>query len=222
VRPVHAASRGSVSRVLPALAAALLAATALAAAGSPAAADGQGTPLGKLYLSFSPDSPVHAIEIDPMVPFSWYVVAEVDFTDIGDPDRNGTDGVLGWETCIEVPPEITITGREVLRPGFNGADASCAENWIVVLEGCLWAEDTPQAVVRYQGRLDAEATNVEVSLAPASPSSIEGEVPGWFVCLLTGQPTDVHPFASGWETPLVVNERVATGPSTWSAVKRRF
>jgi hypothetical protein len=185
-------------------------------------AQSQGDPLGRLYLSFAPDAEVRNAELEAMQSFELYLIAELDFTDIGDPDRNEQDGIKGWETCITIPPEVTVTNMEILRPGFNGADDSCDENWIMILDSCAFGEDMPVAFVRYEAVLTTAARNVELSLGPASPSSIDTNAPGWFVCAPRGEPGDIRPFEPDWSELTVINERVATDAFSWSAVKSLF
>jgi hypothetical protein len=182
----------------------------------------QGPDLGDLFLSFSPTLAVQHLDLKANEAFDVYLRVEVDFGDVGEPTRNGVDGIKTWEACLSIPPEITVTNRTVMHPSFNGADDSCDENWQMVLDTCLRAEDTPVILIHYQCRLSLEVRNLEIGLDAASPSSIDGGRPGWYQCQFTGQPTDLHAFASGFTEPLVINGGVRADDASWSALKTWF
>jgi hypothetical protein len=206
---------------MPSLTLALVLSILLLTLAAPVAAQ-QGPDLGQLFLSFDPDLVDQDLDLEPNQTFDVYLRAQVDFGDLGEPARNDFDGIKTWETCVTMPPEITVLDRIVMHPSFNGADDSCGENWQMVLDSCLRAENTPATLVRYRCRLDLDVTNLEISLEAASPSSIEGERPGWFQCVFTGQPSDLHAFASGYTEPVVINGGVATDGASWSSLKGRF
>lgn len=199
----------------------LFLAVLLVIAGARPAQAQQGPDLGDLFLSFHPTLVVQQLDLEANATFDVYVKVQVDFADVGEPTRNTFDGVKTWEACLSFPPEVTITDRIVTHPSFNGADESCDENWQMVLDSCLRTSEASAILVRYRCRLSLDVTNLEIAIGGASPSSIEGERPGWFQCLDTGQ-TGLHAFASGYTEPLVINSEVTVEESSWSALKDDF
>ena len=185
-----------------------------------AGASEYGSPLGELRLSFAPDEDVLRLDVEPFTTFSWYVLTAVDF---GNPTANSRDGMIAWESQIEVPPEIDVLGREPAGNPLTCGGGSCGDEWHVFLSTCFFAEDGPFQLVRYDAQLLSDAKDLEIRLAPPTVSDFDGLAPGWVACSFVGQPIESrHPFATGWDEPLVVNSTVAAGSSSWSALKARF
>jgi len=166
------------------------------------------TRLGNLYLSFAPDQQDAVLAgVEPLVPFNWYVVAEIDFGDLGRPEDNTTNGLLGWEANLNVPPEITVTSRTMAPPGALDIGTG-DDNWIVAWSACVLANQTPYALVTYEAMLASAAVNVEVTLDAASPSSFTPPEPGWIAC-----DYQARVFDATWATNgVVVNPRIVVKP----------
>jgi hypothetical protein len=179
-----------------------------------------GPPLGELRLSFDPVTPTLELDVEPFTTFSWYVMAEVDF---GDPTANGRDGLLLWEARIAASPEIDILDRQVEGDPLTCANGSCGDEWQVYLSRCFFASQSPFLLVRYDARLLADVSDLEVQLMPTTLSNFGGLAPGWAACSSHGVPEeDLHPFASGWTTALIINSSVRAEDASWSALKARF
>lgn len=72
-------------------------------------------PLGTLYVSWYPDryEETNSLELIPRaVPFSLYLVAEIDFAGIGAPDQNVSNGLSAWEASVEFPVDWFILATE--------------------------------------------------------------------------------------------------------------
>ena len=66
-------------------------------------------PLGTLYLSSWPDEfrEIYC-SIAPLHAFDFYLVADIDFGDIGRAEENVSNGMLAWEAQITIPTEILL------------------------------------------------------------------------------------------------------------------
>jgi hypothetical protein len=178
-----------------------------------------GIPLGDLHLSFDPNSKIQEIDVTLSQEFSWYVIASVDF---GDPTANGRDGIISWEALVDLPPEITVLSRTVAGDPLICGDGSCGDDWNLLLSTCLVAEEGPFLLVHYSAELNVEAQDLEIRLLPPTLSEFDGTAPGWAACSFNGGPEDLHPFATGWSSTLIINSSVKSEKSSWSAVKARY
>jgi hypothetical protein len=178
--------------------------------------------------------------------FTWYLVVHVDFADIGLGNQNGSNGLQAWEAGVSIPDEITVTGSTFNPPGSVNVGQPPADpndsNWIVGTGVIVTAASTPIQLVTYNGLLLADATNLEITILAAEPSSFTsvggpGEVPGWVEWNETGECAShcLRQFAR-WdvcETSFVVNYDeagetcesrciVATESTSWGGLKSRF
>ncbi|HEX9641475.1 MAG TPA: hypothetical protein VGB13_09195 [Candidatus Krumholzibacteria bacterium] len=198
----------------------LLCAAWLAAGTGVTHADDYGPPLGSLRLSFDANAPTQELDVEPFTTFSWYVMAEVDF---GDPTANSRDGLLLWEARVAHSPEINILDRQVQGDPLTCANGSCGDEWQVYLSRCFFANEAPFLLVRYDAQLLTDVSDLEIKLMPTTLSNFGGTAPGWAVCSSHGVPSvDLHPFASGWTTALIINSSVRAEAASWSALKARF
>lgn len=232
-------------------------AIALATMPRPAAAQLFADAFGDLYLTrdlsadpFDPmDGPSSTCIGDPpLQPFetlSFFLAVRLDFSAIGHPELNVSNGLRGWETKVDIPAQLTITSRTMQPPTSINVGDESINNWIVGTGTNVVANATPYAVVEYSGLLLAAAENLELRLGPSQPSSFPGtgagSPPGWLEALPTGDclnnnnPTEcLRPFArwSLCESTFVINyteDRTcllrcaeATESGTWGALKSRF
>ena len=188
-------------------------------AGASAPAQTYGPPLGMLRLSFDSTQYVDRVDVEEMQDFSWYCQVAIDF---GSPALNASDGLLLWESAISIPPQIAVLSVDWLAP-YTFCDTCSNSDWRVYLAACVFAEDTPKAILRFNARLLTSVDDLVIALGPASPSNFGSTAPGWHVCAGVGNPAvDLHPFASGWSQQLVVNSSVAQRVESWSATKARY
>jgi hypothetical protein len=102
-------------------------------------------------------------------------------------------------------------------------DGSCGDEWYVYLSRCFFADQSPFQLVRYDAQITAAVQDLEVRLLAPPLSSFGGTAPGWRLCSNNPDPTvSLHPFATGWETALIINSSVRTEEASWSSVKARF
>jgi hypothetical protein len=221
-------------------------------------ADIYGVGFGDIYLTYDPgadpfDDPwsnCNNEETDPIPPFqefTWYLVVAIDFADIGLDNQNSANGLQAWEAGVYIADEITVIGStlhpstsvNVGQPPPNDPNDS---NWIVGTGGLVSAMSTPYAVVEYQGMLLTEATDLEVLVQSAEPSSFTGTggpgpVPGWVEFEATGECDDacLRQFEV-WDTchtTLMINYTPEpcecrcygcwpTEETSWGAIKARF
>ena len=188
-------------------------------ASATASAQFYGPPLGALRLSFDPDQQRRRLDVAAMQDFSWYFQVDIDF---GSPALNFDNGLLLWESTIDIPPQIAVLSLQWLAP-YAFCDGCSNTDWRVLLAACVFAESTPKAILRFNARLLTDADDLVIGLGAASPSNFGNTGPGWRVCANTGNDAlDLHPFASGWTEELVVNSTVGQQRLSWSAIKSRY
>lgn len=233
-------------------------AVALATLPLPAGAQLFGDAFGDLYLtrdlSADPFDPVDGPsstcigdpQLEPFETLGFFLAVRLDFSAIGHPELNASNGFRGWETKIDIPAQLTITSRTLQPPTSINVGDESINNWIVGTGTNILANATPYAVVEYSGLLLAAAQDLVLRLDPSQPSSFPendgaGSPPGWLEAVPTGDclnndnPTEcLRPF-SRWdlcESTFVINyseDRTcllrcaeATESTNWGALKSRF
>jgi len=182
----------------------------------PASAQVLGEDLGQMWLSFSPEQVTQTRVSNVGDTATFYLMISLDF---GDEGQNASDGLVGWEAMVLLPPEITVNSRQVFgSPVGLCSDGSC-DNFSLGYLSCQLAEGTPQVMVRYDVTVSSLPGPLEVSLAGADPSST-GDEPGWLQCV--GSPPDYHQFEGGAAGVLVFDPFVPTRAGSWSSVKAAF
>lgn len=204
-----------------------------------------GEPLGEIYLSFDRDHRVERKTHTTFYPFAFYLIVEVDFAELGQPDENLRNGVASWEASVALPPEVTVVSRSLPQSccgpackdrrrkdvtGVTGVD-----NWIVQLCSPLVGASRHFVAVEYLGILTTPgASDLRFGIKPADPAELSTAfpqpAPGWReavpsgACGETGGTPCLRSFGSSWATNgLLLNpESVSTQASSWSAVKARF
>lgn len=187
-----------------------------------------GPPTGSLYLSFSPDSRVEDLQVAPFTLFHFYLVAELDYADLGHPEWNATDGIGAIEAGIVLPSSIML-GQATFAPGnasawlFELSDGVL--NLVVPFGGtCLLAQDTPYAIAHFTGMLLEPAEDLFLAVRESKPSSVTMEggapAPGWVPC----DYSLVYPFAEMTQLgTLAINRtQVPNDAASWGAVKALF
>jgi hypothetical protein len=190
---------------------------------------------------------------DPGVPpfstLNFFLVVHLDFADIGQGGQNLSNGFRGYETKVDVPPQLTITARTKQPPTSINVGDDATNNWIVGTGITITAGQTPYAVVEYNSILLSAAQDLTLSLGPSDPSSFDvaggpGPVPGWLEGLPTGECVNssgsprecLRAFGrwDGCENTFVINYTgrlgcacrcfvcEATQEATWGSVKSRY
>jgi uncharacterized repeat protein (TIGR01451 family) len=144
--------------------------------------------LGLIYPSselggYNPD-----LFADPYQIFTFYLIVEIDFGDIGEPGWNSTHGLNGWEAAVVLPPELIVLGH-VLHPA-SSVNVGTQNNWLVGTGDCITANQTPYTVLEYQAMLIAPANDLVIRLEPPSPSSFDPPAMGWHACSRNMYPFD--------------------------------
>lgn len=189
---------------------------AVAALFLPAHAQVLGDDLGGMWLSFSSESVSQSRVTNLGDSVTFYLMTSIDF---GDEQQNSTDGMVGWEAMVVIPPEITVVSRQVMgSPVGICSDGTC-DNYSLGFFSCQLAQDTPRILVQYDVTISALPGPLEISLDGADPSST-GEEPGWLQCV--GSPPDYHQFASGANEVLRFDPFVPNRAASWSSVKASF
>ncbi len=169
-----------------------------------------GAQLGQISVSADSASLVDCAVVSPFVIFSVYVLADIDYADIGDPGRNATDGVGAWEFSVAFDNSALILVSTVLPGGFpdfgntftNGTtttkDIRYGAGQCVPVGGGL------VVLAEIQFFATAPVSNQFITVGAATESSFGaapgGDAPGWVECLPF---TDVrYPFASSMDLTL--------------------
>ena len=67
---------------------------------------------GSLYLSADPEQQVDFLQnIAPGGQFEFYLVTEIDFSAIGEPGQNATNGMSAWEARVTVPASMFVLNQ---------------------------------------------------------------------------------------------------------------
>ncbi len=166
----------------------------------------QGPPVGELFLSSSESARVGSVAgVQLYQPFSFYLRADLDFTDIGRPEWNGVSGLSSWEGSVSVPQGITVISTELVPS--TSLDLGGSSQFIVGTGSPVLGSTSPQTLVKFSAILIAQLQDAQIRIGPAPSGSgwseSTGATPGW-----AGHqtPADTYPFASIWaESTLVVN-----------------
>jgi hypothetical protein len=143
-----------------------------------------GSPAGPptLGVFFDPTGTQRTLDVIPLTPFDFYVVAD-----------NTDGGILGYEFQLSIPPELVVLDRVMNPP--SSINVGSGDNWIVGTGVCLPGTGKVD-LVRYTVMLIAFNEDLVIELLPATPSSFSPESPGYVTCLGT---SDIRPFEC-WET----------------------
>ena len=185
-----------------------------------------GPELGRLYLSFSNSSEVTEFTAISGTTFDIYLMADIDFTDIGEPSsRNFTDGVAGWETEIGWTPEPnpsdflfvnTAENRSGAIPVDFTTEGSGTNPKLerIAAGSCLSISSGTVQLAHYQflyvELTGMQAKDIVFSLAALAGGSFtaapSGNAPGWIECLPFS--SDVrYPFAD-YSSEITLNPSV--------------
>jgi hypothetical protein len=192
-----------------------------------------GHPLGTISFSGMPDAYEPYIIAGSFEPIDFYVIAQIDFADIGRAELNTQVGIYGWEAFATIPPEMIITSRMIVQPG--AINLGSHENWILGLGDECFAWEFPLALVHYTALFTQtpEPMDLVLDLGPSVPTSFPNAPgPGW----LDSEPSGECTFPSGAPTKClrlfahvrgmrincVQDCTVVTEPGSWGALKSRY
>lgn len=188
-----------------------------------------GDALGAIYVSRTTDEYEPFVIIDEIPPFSittFFVVADLDFDDVGAPEQNGLNGIQAWEGQIRFPFGLTLMSAE-----FVGTNAGVSDSDFLVDVGLpvLLANSTPRALATFTVVAHFEIQpNSKIELLPSENPLARG-VLGWREALdsngcsspETGAAVECfRPFAQVGNLTFVLQG--ATEEGSWTAVKEMF
>lgn len=131
--------------------------------------------LGSLYLSAAEGSYVGHLGLYPG-DFTFYLIADIDFADIGEPGQNVWNGIGAWEALITLPPDPNLF---ILSDSYTyGIDIGdkTGNLWnYIVGTGVNLQIGGPTTLVTFE----AVATSFlfgQATVSPSVPASYEGEV----------------------------------------------
>lgn len=185
------------------------------------------TPMGSIYVSTLPDAYQPHLYIGPsFVPFDIYIVADIDFGDIGAASQNLTNGIRAWEGGVTAPPELTLIGQD-WEGAFNLGQG--AFDYIVGIgTPILSAESTPRPLVTLSFlSLHGYSVPFEMHITPASVQSFPN-VSVWIEELtlngcqnvVSHLPTQCF-FVWAFMGPLIIQDVAIEGDS-FGGLKARF
>ena len=159
-------------------------------------------PLGDVYLSFDSAAPpttcaARVLRPPAWVPFRFYLGIDIDWSDVGQPERNAADGAAGMEVLVRVPEGHLVVTARTFRFADSEFKTSGGDNFIVDFGGaCVTGNDGPTWIVIYTCLFVGVVEEGVVSLGPAEPSIFAspggpGPTAGWAAC---GPGGDLYPF----------------------------
>jgi hypothetical protein len=190
-----------------------------------------GEPLGTVYLSPSADSYVPVFQLIPKFALTTiYLVAEIDFTDIGAPDQNLSNGIRGYELSITLPPAFSITSVVTNPAGL--LNVASPPDFLIGVGGVLTANNSPIRLLTISvfvtGDVPAPGFVMEIGPVQNAPQTVSGQAI-WQEFLsvngctnrATGAPERCFfPWASTGN--LRVSTEVATEASSWGELKKGY
>lgn len=187
-----------------------------------------GTAFGSLYLSAATDQQVDYLQnITPGVQFEFYLVAEIDFSAIGEPGQNATNGIKAYEARVTVPASMFVLNQAADPAEVDiGTKAPPVFDYVVGTGQNVLASSTPRALVTFTGLFTAETGGTvlaEVGTV-ANPST---DNPNWVEWLAINEcSTPTGPTGCIREFTDFGNLRLSTGVDTdqdsWGGMKAQF
>jgi len=156
-------------------------------------------PLGALYLSPYPDRYSGIIDGNLMTfgsPFTVYLVAEIDFADIGATEQNASNGLSAWEASVQFPAGLTVLA--IQRYPDTSINFGTAEqntlNYLVGL-GSTVPAGGPVVLVEFQVLALRYFPDEQIRLGPVTTTPSVVDAPAWLEavpasgCVVNEQPT---------------------------------
>jgi len=199
----------------------------LAVSASPAVAQGDsetvGQSLGAIYASASPTSYVPSLQVEAGGSATVYIIADIDYSEIGVPSENEFNGLFAWEASLQLPADVFSVGV-ALNPA-GALNVGSPPDFIVGTTQVLLAENSPLLLATISLVTVGLIQEAPVTLAPVPDPSIpdamtwaEENAVGNECFTPTGPTGCVRAFASSGG--LVINESpVDTEESSFGALK---
>ncbi len=214
--------------VLAALSVLFLTVTAGSALAQFERSDFHDTPLGSIYVSAFPDWYFPYFPSFPtFVEQKIYVVADIDFGDIGAPSQNLTNGIRAWEGGVTMPPELTILSTEV--EGAINLGLGLTDFVVGIGSPILTAASTPRPLVTISVvALGSDSFTSWMGVTPVSTPSFPG-VSVWIEELtingcqnvVSALPTQCF-FVWDFVGSMLISNEVAVEEESFGALKARF
>ncbi len=188
-----------------------------------------GAPLGWIYVSQLPDQPIGTAAIEyhpPFQTYTFYVVADIDFADVGAPEQNALNGIQAWEGRLEFSPELTLLSAE-----FEGTNGGASDRDILVDVGLpiVLADSTPRTLATLTFLVTSDLSPGSQIALRNSTNPLATGVIGWREALDSNGCTSPETGAAvACFHPFELVERLdfvrfgATEPGTWTGVKHTF
>lgn len=189
-------------------------------------------PLGSLYLSPINDQYQSTMQLVPLFAAqTMYLVADVDFGDIGAAEQNASNGIRAWEGSITVPASMIITNR-TYTPTTALNFGLVPNDYIVGTGVLLAASSMPRPLLTIDFILSAAipAPGFEMVLGPplSSPQTVPGQAVWQEALTLNGCTNRVtnapekcfFPFA--FLGSLTISTGVSNHESTWGGLKQVY
>ncbi len=193
-----------------------------------------GQTMGILSVSGNGTAYMPNITVVPGTPFDLFILAELDYGDIGRPSLNASTGLRAWEAGLTIPSSFLIAQATIRNVALNLGTPPNTD-FLVGLTTAIIANTTPIDLVQYSIVFfgGAAPTDLLLELGQASQSSFNPPAAGFndnidvgeCINLATGGGTEcLRPFAV--VRPAVVNcvNNCITPVETpsWGAIKANF
>jgi len=183
---------------------------------------------GSLYLSADPEQQVDFLQnIAPGGQFEFYLVTEIDFSAIGEPGQNATNGMSAWEARVTVPASMFVLNQVATPVSIDiGAKAAPVFDYVVGTGQNVPADSTPRALVTFTGLFTSPTDGTQLAEVGivANPSA---DTPTWVEWLAinecstaTGPTKCIRRFTDFGN--LRLSTSVDTDEGSWGGMKAQF
>jgi len=189
--------------------------------------------LGSLYVSGAEDRQVTTIDgnvVAVNIPFDVFVVADIDFADIGAGDQNLTNGISAWEGAFTVPAPLLVISEVFFPAGaLNFGSVSGSVREYIIGTGSTLTVGGPTKLIQWSVLLSG-APGLEfddtITVAPVAAPSTPGEVVWVEDAPLNGCEVNGNPAGCIFRFESLGDLRVTTAisgdDSSFGALKSRF
>lgn len=187
------------------------------------------TPMGSIYISPFPDSYYPYFQSFPTFSAqNVYIVADIDFGDIGAASQNLLNGVRAWEGGVTAPPGVTILGADV--EGAINLGQGPTDYIVGVGTPIITADSTPRPLVTLSFLALAPIETFNMQIVPSSspafaatPSSVWIEELTLNGCLniQSALPTQCF-FVWAFEGDMLISSDIAVEEESFGGLKSRF
>jgi len=187
--------------------------------------------LGSLFASPYEDRYVDVMDgnqVTAGVPFTVYLMADIDFGDIGEAGQNVNNGIGGWEAAVTFPAGVFLLATEKYPTetvlDFGSVSGSTTE-YVIGTGSNIAVGTAPSKLIEWT-ILGSGAFDGMISLAPTAAPTVAGES-SWLEflalngCIINNLPT---PCLFRWESlgDLRVTTTIPSEASSFGSFKSRF